>query len=992
LETYTSIPQLTARLPPGTDTALLQDAKDILNQVDPLKSYTARSGTVFTAEDVLKDVEAFSLINTKAAKLSRKEELAYTAIYLGKRMEDMTPRDAANFARANLLKTQVPEEIAQHLEPEIFPKETAAWLKSYDKALTAWKFGQTVPWPAYHAQNIVGGLFNTMLLGEMRMRAAGESLAMLTGKSKGKIHTTAIGDEYTTEQVLKAAEELGVTGQPGAMDIPKEIKDVSEYIKYRTSDKTLDKIGRGWDKVSPTTVARTEEDWMRLSIFYDRLMKGDAPEDAAAFVTKFLFEYMPEGKTGFERDYMRRMIPFYTYLRGNVPLQLESLVTQPGKYSAFAKTNQALMGNQTPPAWTGNWDITAPAGDGYFYDLRTPASDLDRLSQYTYALSAPAQTEEDLYKKMRALEILTPAVKGPAEVATEWNFFASKPYEPGSFANYSYGPGTEAALSNIIGKPYSTAVRAEGVQQQQYNGTEGYKQNIQNIQNIQKIEDFAVKQATSVGRYKTQTGKDLEEQFKAASRRRNDFTWQQRFEGWKRDEMASPLSGIPYELQGGHIQAVAEGGLPEMSNFLTMTKEENAEQTASQLFRLGLSEKEFKQEEFWQEIKVKEVTKLAESTQSTSDKLEKEGKWVNDAVMENLEYDAKKAINIQLYSRELAKIRMQLDWAQRRLRTEQRSLANKQQDPGFSGDKWSERQIKALQWFIPKYQAQYNRIEAQREEEKAKEFELPDQIIQGEEYSRTALGKEHDIVVPGKGPALADPDQIKNIVKYEDIALDRSVILGDLAVMDLPEYVPKSIRDQIKKPADKDWVALQKRGAEYASLIWGDDLTGDTQPLSTTTTAVGSVVVPTPLPGPTPLQVRDFPQIDQALKMPVQSKEKIPGALPGGNVTESPTFEEAYGLLMPPGYIYIPLSQEKDGWRPGTVRGKKPGNESPENVYDPLLQGEANSISASASDAVETTDSQAKQDIAREAFLESDDFYEAVQSIVIETLDRGNER
>jgi hypothetical protein len=209
--------------------------------------------------------------------------------------------DAANYARTNLMRTQVPEEIAEHLEPEIFPKETAAWLKTY------------------------------MLLGEMRMHAAGESLSMLTGKSSGKIHKTALGDEYTSEQVLKAAEELGVTGQPGLMDIPKETKDVGEYIKYRTSDKTLDKIGHGWDKVSPTTVARTEEDWMRLSIFYDRLMKGDTLEDATAFVTKFLFEYMPEGKTGFEKDYMRRMIPFYTYLRGNVPLQLESLVTQPGK-------------------------------------------------------------------------------------------------------------------------------------------------------------------------------------------------------------------------------------------------------------------------------------------------------------------------------------------------------------------------------------------------------------------------------------------------------------------------------------------------------------------------------------------------------------------------------------------------------------------------------------------------------------------------------------
>jgi hypothetical protein len=903
---YTSIPQLNARLPPGVDKALLQDAKDIINQFDPAKTYTAKSGMTFTAQDVLKDIESFGFISTKAAPLTKQHERAYAAIYLSRLLEGSASREAANYARANLLRTQLPKEIAEHLEPAIFPKETADYLKAYDKALTAWKFGQTVPWPAYHAQNIVGGMFNTMLLGEMRMRSAGEALSMLTGKSKGKEHITALGDKYTTEEILNAAERLGITGQPGAMDIPREIKDVGEYIKHWTSDKTLDKIGVGWSKVSPTTVARTEEDWMRVSIFHDRLMRGDTEEDAAKYVAKFLFEYMPEGKTAFETSYMKRMIPFYTWMRGNVPLQLEMLITQPGKYAAFAKTNQAMMGSMTAPDWTGDWDVTVPAGGGYFYDLRTPASDIDRISSYIYALTGPAQTEEDLYKKLRALEMTAPSVKGPVEVATGWNIFAQKPYDS----------RTEAALSNMLGKPYGVAVGAEEIQG--YRGTERFPQ---------KAEDFAVKQVTSAGRYKTQSLKDLEELFKKASRRKEDFTWQQRFEAWQRDMMASPLSGIPYELQGGHMLSVAEGGKAEMSNLMTMTIEENLEQTASQMFRLGLPEKLFKQEEFWEEMDTKYESRLEEKTEETRERLEEQGKWVNAAVMGKLEYDARKAINIQLYSRELAKVRMQRDWAARRLRTEIRNLDTKIKDPDFKGDPWSERQIEALEiYFIPKYEMMYAQIDRLREEERAKEFELPEQIIRGEDYSRAMLGREREVVIRGKGPALADPEHIKNMVAYEDIAMDRAYILGDVAVVDLSTYLPEHLKGVLKHPTGQPWEVLQEKAKKYDIEIEARKKFQVPEPSYISSSLVAI---------PDEAQPRLFPQPFGSQTIPVY-----------------PEFEEE---------------------------------------LQPRLEAPA-MLPSEMTDTEKAQDSQLAQETMRSEFLESDDFYEAVQAIVIETLDRGNER
>src|SRR5450756_1992554 len=85
------------------------------------------------------------------------------------------------------------------------------------------------------------------------------------------------------------------------------------------------------------------------------------------------------------------------------------------------------------------------------------------------------------------------------------------------------------------------------------------------------------------------------------------------------------------------------------------------------------------------------------------------------------------------------------------------------------------------------------------------------------------LGKERDVNIRGKGPALADPKQIKNIVKYDEIALERAVILEDVAIIDLPKYVPKQIRDSIKKPTGTEWKEKQDKAAWYARVIWGDE-------------------------------------------------------------------------------------------------------------------------------------------------------------------------
>ncbi len=87
-------------------------------------------------------------------------------------------------------------------------------------------------------------------------------------------------------------------------------------------------------------VGTAVEDNARIALFIDGLKKGKSPEDAALHAIKYLFDYGESAP--FERDVLRRMIPFYQWLRKNIPLQYESLMENPHKFLKLSKADRYL--------------------------------------------------------------------------------------------------------------------------------------------------------------------------------------------------------------------------------------------------------------------------------------------------------------------------------------------------------------------------------------------------------------------------------------------------------------------------------------------------------------------------------------------------------------------------------------------------------------------------------------------------------------------------
>jgi len=242
----------------------------------------------------------------------------------------------------------------------------------------------------------VGGVFNNWL-GEIDPQSYYRNSRLLLGGDKDKVFTTALGDQYTGEQLMKVAGESGILSQPGMMDIQKLSYEIADTQK----EKAIELAKKGAN--APITAAQYEENFIRFSLFNDRIMKGDTIQGARSWVSEFQFQYSKESFTPFERNYMKRAVPFYAWMRGNVPLMGEQLVKSPGKFAQFGKLNVAAVKGQELPQYTEGdltWMYPWDESTGTFNYMRTPATDLEAYSDpLKYGFSALTPFAQEIYGK-----------------------------------------------------------------------------------------------------------------------------------------------------------------------------------------------------------------------------------------------------------------------------------------------------------------------------------------------------------------------------------------------------------------------------------------------------------------------------------------------------------------------------------------------------------------------------------------------------------------
>jgi len=306
----------------------------------------------------------------------------------------------------------LPDAIVKHIDDTIKfingDEATNNFLKGYDKLLRFWKGSVTGYFPAFHTRNLIGGSFNNWLAKvSSKSYAISEDILDLS-KDLTKTYKSKIGEVFTGKQLLDGARKHGAIGQPGMIDAMMEVeKDIGKSKLAKLGD-------------YPIKTMEFVENRLRFPLFVDRVInRGWSMEDAAKDVFKYHFDYAPEGLSSFERNWLKRLFPFYTWTRNNIPLQIEQMIKQPGKYASLGKLQDTIGGEKGKeefkdlPEWMKqqlSFRIGGENGMSTWLQLPLPVEDIAKL---------PVNEEgiRDI------VSMLSPVIKTPIELVTNKNLF-----------------------------------------------------------------------------------------------------------------------------------------------------------------------------------------------------------------------------------------------------------------------------------------------------------------------------------------------------------------------------------------------------------------------------------------------------------------------------------------------------------------------------------------------------------------------------------------
>lgn len=375
-----------------------------------------------------------------------------------------------NALRDVAVPLDVAEDMARLGRAYTTPGVLAPVVDAWDKVTNLFKTALTTVFPAFHSRNLMSGLFNQWRDGALSPTALGEAMAVIRGGSitpetAAKVFPGLTAEQATT-QLLKEAiankvafvrdarQTSDVVGQlasrPGGM-LPSQVPEVGGAVRPLSDDvggflegfKGGGPRDTSWrdplaiagvkgdvDKFTPVVQGRklgnTVEDFNRLSHYLSRRSMGDTPEAASMAVRKYQIDY--SNATGFEQAVMKRLFPWYSFSRGNLPPLLSDLATKPGKLAA---TMHVVTGSREPGEFVPPWVAEGAAmalgeGDGtkrFISSFGLPVED-----ELVKTVGAVAQG--DLSRTLQqAFGMAQPFVKLPAELATGTQMYSGRKLE-----------------------------------------------------------------------------------------------------------------------------------------------------------------------------------------------------------------------------------------------------------------------------------------------------------------------------------------------------------------------------------------------------------------------------------------------------------------------------------------------------------------------------------------------------------------------------------
>ena len=420
------------------------DGLEPLDALDCLERYM---------KDVVKATNGHDLVKDMVHKYGKKLDIDEKKIikkFSGKNVISETDIDSQYFRKVKAKGFNdyiVPNEVANVIDRVnkviVDPEETNALIKAFDKVQHIWKKQATIYNPGFHARNFYSNTFTGMMkdgFGHKQIANYKKAVDIFKKGAKGSDELVEITLQGKKKKITyKEAHDLltkhGInTGFWKGSELDPVAK-ISEQIKHKTIKK-LDDAG--------SHVGSFVENTARMASALNDLDKGMSLKQATKRVNQYFFDY---GDLTEAEKKIKRLVPFYTWMRKNVPQQLRLMVENPGKYTAMtSKPMRALDGfskeesKYLPEFMQGNYinplGMTNSEGDKIAWNPGLPFQDVGKIN-----LNNPGKTLADF-----GLGGVTPLVKTPIELALNKSQFTGKPIAYDEFDKDVAPPVVEGAV------------------------------------------------------------------------------------------------------------------------------------------------------------------------------------------------------------------------------------------------------------------------------------------------------------------------------------------------------------------------------------------------------------------------------------------------------------------------------------------------------------------------------------------------------------------
>lgn len=347
--------------------------------------------------------------------------------------------------------------------------DIAPLLKSYDKLNRFFKAWSTSIFPQFHGVNAIGNVFNSMMnLGSFMLNPVNHVMSINILKSAyrlDKLETMIkLGDSKALQEWNQLSTKVFFTDKSGRdwtvnelrhtmrtqrvafgnqfaghIDIEARTpKDVDDEFNYHLFDDQLTsgqvklkKIGDKWTKVDPLKlgmdVGQMIEDQGRIMHFLGSLRETGDVVNAAQRTKQFLFDY--NNLSAFEKKFLRRIIPFYTWQRKNLELHARQLLTNPLSELQVAHVAQTLSNSLS-----GDTGLTKEEVDSLPHWMKNKFRAVEARNGDTVyiieSLKTPQEGFLDALKTKTWLNSVTPYAKYPVELITGYSTFRERDIDP----------------------------------------------------------------------------------------------------------------------------------------------------------------------------------------------------------------------------------------------------------------------------------------------------------------------------------------------------------------------------------------------------------------------------------------------------------------------------------------------------------------------------------------------------------------------------------